>query len=100
MSGICAIEALPKNQIGSSDIPVSAVVDGMQLLYSCIDSSLELGICKLSLCCMLQILPRVYEQLHVHLHAQSRQQREHMSGVTRNKKAEAGRRYQVVIKLS
>lgn len=63
---------------------MSVVVDGMQVLHSLGDSSLQIGICKLTLGCMLQVLPRVCEQMHVHLHGQSRRRLKHMFGAVTN----------------
>ncbi len=37
---VCAIKPLPEDEIGHSDVPMSVVVDGMQLLHSYFDSSL------------------------------------------------------------
>ena len=79
---VSATELLPEHEIGLPDVPVSVVVDGMQVLHSLGDSSLQFGICKLTLRCMLQVLPRVCEQMHVHLHGQNRRRLEHMSGVS------------------
>lgn len=76
--------ALPEHNIGPSDVPMSVVIQSMQLLHSYVDSFLWLGICKLSLCSSVQIRPRGCEQLHDHLHGHNRQHCEHLFGDTKN----------------
>ncbi len=40
MSVVHAIKLLPEHEIGPSDVPMSVVIDGMQVLHSYFDSIL------------------------------------------------------------